>query len=57
MNEWWIIDTRTNEIVNCCTMRGGPPDLGRWVDPEHLRTTLTPTQAQLEAYQYWSERP
>ena len=57
MNDWWIIDTRTNRIVNCVHMRGGPPDLNTWVEPEHLRATLTPSMAQLQNYRYWNERP
>lgn len=58
MREWFVIDTRTNEIVNCITADKEPTlDPARWVHAERLRLDLHPTRAQLEGYRYWNERP
>lgn len=56
--EWFVIDTRTNEIVNCITTdRGGEPSLDGFEHPEHHRVDRHPPMAMLERYRYWNERP
>ncbi len=56
--EWFVIDTRSGQIVNCITTsRPGAPSLNGFIDAEHLTVTRTPTAAQLRAYRYWGERP
>lgn len=55
--DWYVIDTRTNEIVNC-VMAGERPkgvtDLME--DKEFLHLTKFPTKQQLDAYRYYTER-
>lgn len=57
--EFYVIDTRTNRIVNCITTSGEMPTLDpqRWMSAEHLRLDEHPTRSQLEAYEYWNGRP
>ena len=59
MREFYVIDTRTNEIVNCVTTSGNVPTLDPkgWEDAEHLRLDEHPTMSQLQQYRYWNERP
>lgn len=57
--EWYVVDKRTNEIINCITTSGPRPDdaLTRFVNGEHLRLDANPPLSMLERYQYWNERP
>jgi hypothetical protein len=56
--DWYVIDTRTNEIVNCISSQGGnEPSLAGFTEPEHLRLDRNPPRKMLERYLYWSERP
>ena len=58
MRTWFIIDTRTNDIVNACEGARSEADALRGFEhPEYLRATQTPSRAQLEGYRYWNERP
>ena len=58
---WYIIDRRTNEIINAvetstydramavvARMEGGP---------QNYRVDRNPPREMLEAYRYWNERP
>ena len=58
---WYVIDRRTNEIINAieadyyeramavvAKMEGGP---------QNLRIDRNPPRAMLEKYKYWNERP
>lgn len=60
VTEWYVIDTRTNEIVNCITSSDSNRVelvLGSFVDAEFLRLDPNPPRALLERYRYWNERP
>lgn len=59
VREWWVIDVRSNQIVNCITTTGrpDPPSLAGMCDAEHLRLTETPTTEQLLSYKFYAERP
>lgn len=60
MSEWYVIDERTNTIVNCVTTSGtGAPTnaLRGFIDAEHLRLDPNPPLAMLQKYRYWNERP
>ena len=58
--EWFIIDTRTDEIINCVTTNEGRDTAERvaanMVDGEHLRVDCHPLISQLQQYRYWNER-
>lgn len=54
MRDWYIIDTRTNTIINCVTTLKDEPQLEGWPHAEHLRLELNPTPDQLFNYQYRS---
>jgi hypothetical protein len=56
MTTWYVIDTRINEIVNACEA-DVEPDLGGFMEPEHLRLDPNPPLAMLQRYRYWEERP
>lgn len=57
--EWFVIDTRTNVIVNCIyTADDREPSLDfGWTEPEFLRVDKNPTREQRESYRFWYERP
>lgn len=58
MTTWYVIDTRSNEIINAIEADTKPeitPE--RWIDAEHLRLDANPPMAQLQRYRYWNERP
>jgi hypothetical protein len=53
---WYVIDTRSNEIVNAIEA-STKPGLDHFTDPEHLRLDANPPLAMLKRYRYWDERP
>lgn len=56
--EWFVVDNRTGQIVNCITTRSQyPPSLDGWIDPHYLSVTRRPSREQLEGYRFWNERP
>jgi hypothetical protein len=58
MTTWYIIDTRTNEIVNACESDTKPDRVIQLMtEPEHLRLDANPPLAMLQRYRYWDERP
>lgn len=61
MKEWYVVDLRTQRIVNCVTTRGGRDAALRvaagMIDGEHLTVTDRPNLGQLKNYRYWNERP
>lgn len=61
MTEWYVIDRRTGEIVNCITTSDGrvltPDALKHFLDAPFLRLDQNPPRAVLERYRYWNERP
>lgn len=58
MTEWFVIDTRSNSIVNCVTANVRPDGvLARFTDAEHLRLDPNPPLEMLRRYRYWDERP
>jgi hypothetical protein len=58
MAEYFLIDTRTNTIINACmTSRPGGPGMEGLDSPEHYRWDPNPPLSMLEAYRYWNERP
>jgi hypothetical protein len=57
---WYVIDTRTDEIINAITTTSGAkPDIDpkRWESAEHLRLDANPPLSMLRNYRYWDERP
>jgi hypothetical protein len=60
MNEWYLLDTERNEVVNCCTTSGEKPDIAKLFPghdaPRYVLTTNPPTVA-LHKYRYYWERP
>ena len=60
MTTWYVIDTRSNEIINAMDVHDGHKptiDPKHWVDAEHLRLDANPPIEQLKRYRYWDERP
>lgn len=60
MTTWYVIDTRSNQIINAITTSGASKpeiDPKHWKDPEHLRLDANPPMSMLENYRYWNERP
>lgn len=58
MHEWYVIDTRTGEILTCITSsRPFPPSVASFPAAQFLLVTLTPSQQQLDGYRYYRERP
>jgi hypothetical protein len=58
MATWYVIDTRSNEIINAIESRNKPTiDPERWMSAEHLRLDPNPPLAMLKRYRYWDERP
>jgi len=55
--EWYVIDRRTNEIVNCITTGGPMPSVERFTSAEFLYLDPNPPRHMLERYRYWNERP
>jgi hypothetical protein len=53
MIEYFIIDNRTNKIVNCVTSSIEPKNMFG----EDYYLTSEPTLEQLSNYQYYNERP
>ena len=56
MTEWYVIDARTGRIVTCVTSRTSP-DVSGWLNGEHLTVDPCPSQAALNGYRYYTERP
>lgn len=55
---WYIIDTRTNTIVNAVdTSDRREPDLSGYRSAKYLILDPYPPARLLEAYKYWNERP
>ena len=54
---WYVIDTRTNEIVIAITTSGRMPSLDGFTNPETLRLDAHPPIQMLRRYRYWDERP
>jgi hypothetical protein len=55
---WYVIDTRTNEIVNAIEAHDEPGRvIKHMLDAEHLRLDKNPPLSMLEKYRYWNERP
>lgn len=60
MADYFVIDTRTNEIVNCIesrTRKRADECRRTMVDSEHLRIDDNPPREMLERYEFWNERP
>jgi hypothetical protein len=58
MATYYVIDTRSNRIINAVTTLRNPDDVLRsFPDAKHLRLDADPPLSMLEKYQYWSERP
>lgn len=61
MGEWYVIDRRSGEIINCISVAGNSRAptimLRSFVDHEHLYLDPSPPRATLERYRYWNERP
>jgi len=58
MTTWYVIDTRTNEIVNAVEADGEPGRVIKtMLDADHLRLDANPPLAMLQRYRYWDERP
>lgn len=60
MPSFFVVDTRSDQIVNCIetrTWRDAERCRRGMLEAEHLRIDENPSQAQLDAYPYWSERP
>lgn len=60
MTTWYVIDTRSNQIINAITTSGpGEPEIDPkfWEDAEHLRLDDNPPMSMLKNYRYWDERP
>ena len=59
--EWFVVDLRTQRIVNCVTTSNGRDAAQLLADGmingEHLAVTDCPTCDQLKNYRYWNERP
>jgi hypothetical protein len=57
---WYIIDTRSREIINAVetdTEIDARRVVDRMVDSEHLVVDRSPSRRLLENYRYWNERP
>lgn len=54
---WYVIDTRTNEIVNCITTAAGEDAANtiaaNLIDGEFLRVDRNPPAAMIERYEDW----
>jgi hypothetical protein len=58
MTEWYVIDRRTNEIINCITTDGPRmPSVERFTEAEFLYLDPHPPMHMLQRYRYWNERP
>lgn len=58
MATWYVIDTKTNEIVNAVEADRKPTAvLALMTEAEHLRLDQHPPQFMLRRYRYWNERP
>jgi hypothetical protein len=55
MTDYYVIDTRTQKIVNCVSSTR-EPDISDWPGAEHIRLSTYPTDSQLADYQYYTER-
>ena len=57
MATWYVIDTRTNEIINAIEADSEPGRVIRsMLDAEHLRLDADPPLEMLKRYRYWDER-
>lgn len=57
MTTYYVIDTRTNEIVNAIESSRVPEIDDSWIDAPVLRLDPNPPMAMLKRYRYWDERP
>jgi hypothetical protein len=58
MATYYVIDKRSNRIVNAVTSGLAPEDvLLKFPNHEHLRLDANPPLSMLERYEYWNERP
>lgn len=58
MTTWYVIDTRSNEIINAVDSDRKPEITPkRWIHAEFLRVDSNPPMAMLKRYRYWDERP
>lgn len=58
MTTYYVIDTRTNEIVNAIEADSYPGRIiTSMLDADHLRLDANPPMRLLEKYRYWNERP
>lgn len=56
MTTYYVVDVRTNSIVNTITT-SDVPYLEGWEDAAYLRLETDPSLSMLRAYPYWCERP
>lgn len=54
MSEWYVINKKTNEIVNCVVVVGNIPP--SYLYDDNYLVTTTPSLRQLENYKYYNER-
>lgn len=58
MTTWFVIDTKTNEIINAIESQDRPDKvLKSFSDWKSLKLDAHPPMEMLERYQYWHERP
>lgn len=55
--EWFVIDERSGEIVNCITVLGGAKPTVSPYDAAPYRLDKNPPLTLLKRYRYWDERP
>jgi len=56
--EWYVIDRRTGEIIDCITTMGSKmPSVDHFINAEFLYLDPNPPLSKLRRYRYWDERP